>query len=56
MARDDEQSSLSARVGAVKGRLGTLESIMNGMVKKIKRLSLKFNDRSLADDVYRSGY
>ena len=56
MVRDDnEQSSLSARVGTVEGRLGALESTMDSMVQEIKMISLKFDDQSLANGAYWSG-
>jgi len=46
---DDEQLSLSARVGTAEGRRSALESIMDNMVQESKRLSLKFDERGLAD-------
>ena len=51
---DDEQSSLSMKVGAIEGRLGVLESTMGSMIQEIKKLYLKIDDRSLANGVYRS--
>ena len=56
LARDDnEQSSISTRVHTIEGRLGALESTIDTLVQEIKRLSLKFDDRSLSDGAYRSG-
>ena len=52
IARDDELSSLSARVGVVEERLGALESTMNSTVQEIKRLSLKFDDRGHLDGAH----
>ena len=55
MARnDDEQPNLSARVDTFEGRLNTLESIMDVVVQELK-ISLKLDDRNLADGTQRSG-
>ena len=55
VGNDDEQPSLSIRVCTVEGRLGAFESTIDSMVQEIKRLSLKFDDRGLADGADRSG-
>ena len=53
MARyDDDQFSLSTRVDVVEGRLGSLEATMDIMVQELKKISLKFDDRNLADGTY----
>ena len=51
---NDEQYNLSMRVGTVEERLDALESTINSMVQEIKKLSLKLDDRSLANGAYRS--
>ena len=49
---DDKKPSLAARGGVVEGRISALESTMDSMIQKIKRLSLKFDDRGLTDGMY----
>ena len=53
---DDEQSSLFTRMDNIEGRLSALELTIISMVQEIKRLSFKFDDRSLADREYRRGH
>jgi len=49
---DNEQPRLFARESTVKGRLSALDAIMDSVFQKIKRLSLKVDDRGLADGTY----
>ena len=36
--------------------VGAIKSTLNSVIQKLKRLSLKIDDRNLADDTYRSGW
>jgi len=53
MARDgDELQGLSARMGAVEGDITTIKLILDSVVQKLKRLSLKIEEQSLIDGLY----
>jgi len=53
MARnDDEQPNMSTRMDTFKGRLNTLESITDVVVQELKKISLKLDDRYLADGTH----
>ena len=53
---DDGLQRLSTKVGDVEGDINTMKSILDLVVQKLKKLSLKIDDRSLAEDIYRSGH
>jgi len=52
---DDEQQSLSTRVGIVEGDITTIKSALHRMAQAIERISFKIDDQSLVDGMYRIG-
>jgi len=52
MAGDDELQGLSIRMNTAERRVEVIKSTLDGVVQELKRLSLKFDDRSLADGTY----
>ena len=56
MAEGGELQGLSARVGVVEENITTIKSTLDRMTQEIDKLSLKIDDRSLADRTHRNGY
>jgi len=52
---DDGLQGFSTKMGIVEGEISTLKSTLNSVIQELKRLSLKTDDQSLADGMYRSG-
>ena len=52
---DDEQPNVSTKMDTFEGRLSTLESTMEFVVQKLKKISLRLDDRYLTDGTHRSG-
>jgi len=57
MARDDDGlQGFFTRTGTAERRVDAIRSTLDLMVQEIKKLSMKIDDRSLADGTYRSGH
>ena len=53
---DDGLQGFSIRMGTTGRRDNTLKSTLDCLAQAIERLSLKIDNRSLAEDTYRSGH
>jgi len=52
---NDGLQEIFTRIGTVEGEIDDVKSALDNMVQKLKRFSLKINNQSLADSIYRSG-
>jgi len=49
---DEDQQSLSAMVGTIEGDITAIKSALERMAQAIERISLKNDNRRLANDMY----